>query len=187
MRVLTKFLLCAGALALTSAPLPASANPCGNTTYNNWLVSGFPCTIGDQTYSDFSFGSATVTANQISVGPDPSAPAHSFGLVFSSSALSVLGAGTVDVTLDYTVTSPTVNLDDAFLTIAGVVTGNGSATVGETVTTPAGPFTLQVGLPSPATDHITFPPTAGLSVLKDALVISLTGNDQYLCDRERHL
>jgi len=172
----------AAATVLVSAGSSVIAGPCGTTTYNNWLTPGFSCTVGDQTYSQFSFSSGTgITANQIQVGPDPSAPANSFGIVFSTGALSVTGPAnaTQDITLDFVVTTPTVNLDDAFLTIAGSIfpAGTGVATVGESLTGGVvPPQTLTVALPTKPTDHVTFNPTNNISVLKDALVISLPNN-----------
>lgn len=167
------------AAALTMAPLlwaPAvHAAPCAaNVPYSVWLnIPGFSCTVGNQTYSNFSFSSSTgLTADQIRVGPDTIAPAGSFGLLFSTGSLSVLGSGMEDATIDFTVTTADPIINDAYLAIAGVVTGNGSATVGETLSNGA---TLTATLPSPATDHVTFTPTATVSAIKDALVLGLTG------------
>src|SRR5882672_6402272 len=75
----------------------AFAGPCTSATYNTYLVAGFSCTVGDQTYSNFSFhstatGIATAaTANQIIVSPDDLAAPGSFGLSFSTAAITVFG------------------------------------------------------------------------------------------------
>jgi hypothetical protein len=166
--------------ALLGAPLlwasAASATPCASspgTSYANFPVSGFSCTVGDQTYSNFSFLSATgILPGQIHVAADANPPANSFGLLFSTAALSIVGSGRADVTLDFTVTTPTAKIDDAYLAIAGGVTGNGSVLVGETLSNGS---TLQAALPGTPTDHVAFAPTNQLSVLKDALVIGFTG------------
>src|SRR5438552_18405652 len=101
--------------ALLSAPLlwasAAHATPCvtsPGTSYSNFLVSGFSCTVGDQTYSNFSFLSATgILPGEIQVAADVNPPANSFGLLFSTAALSVVGSAREDVTLGFTVTTPT--------------------------------------------------------------------------------
>jgi hypothetical protein len=100
-------------------------------------------------------------------------------LLFSTHALSLGSAGgTGDVTLDFNVTTSTPILDDAYLTIAGSVVGAGTATVGETLSGGVSPSqTLTVTLPGTPTDHVTFGPTDHISVLKDALVMSLPGNN----------
>jgi hypothetical protein len=166
-----------GTVGLAVGPLlwasAADAGPCTSTTYNNYLVPGFSCTVGNQTYSDFSFSSASgITASQVAVGPDTIAPTGSYGLLFSTGALTVLGSGNDDLVIDYTATTPSPTIDDAYLAIAGVITGTGSATVGETLSNGT---TLTVALPSPATDHVTFSPTAQVSTIKDADVVGFTG------------
>src|SRR5207253_3015269 len=124
-------------------------------------------------YSNFSFLSATgIGPGQIQVAADATPPANSFGLLFSTAALSVVGSGSEDVTLGFTITTPTSKIDDAYLAIAGGVTGSGSVLVGETLSNGS---TLQAALPGTPTDHVVFDPTSQLSVLKDALVIGFSG------------
>src|SRR5207244_530825 len=131
-------------LAASLTGMSAFAAPCAQATYDTYLVAGFSCTVGDQTYSNFSFAStATVngvadTANKINVAPDDLAAAGSFGLAFSTGAIAVFGDGTgdpdsVDVTLDFLVTTDSL-IDDAFLSIAGSAIGpNSIISVGETL------------------------------------------------------
>src|SRR5262245_58520530 len=51
------------------APDMAAALPCGTTTLNNWLVSGFSCTVEDKTFSGFTYNSMLVPASSVGVGP----------------------------------------------------------------------------------------------------------------------
>ena len=158
---------------LTSAAL---AGPCAsNVKYSIWVnTSGFSCTVGDKTFSNFSFSSGTgLTASQFTVGPDTIAPSGELGLIFSTGALSVVGSGTEDATIDFTVTTSGALINDARLAIAGAVTGSGSATVGETLS--PSDLTLTASLPSDPVDQISFSPTDSVGVLKDAEVIGFTG------------
>jgi hypothetical protein len=160
---------------------PASATVCTNAAYSTYLTPGFSCTVGNQTYSNFSFASTSISASAITAQPDAGAPANSFGLLFSTGPLFVTGpvGAFQDITLGFNVTTIGALLDDAFLAIAGVINPplTGSATVGETLSLGGGgSITLQAALPSPATDHVTFDPTDSISVLKDALVISFLNN-----------
>jgi hypothetical protein len=148
----------------------ARAGPCVSATYDTYLASGFSCSVGDQTYSDFSFSApAQISAAEITVAPDTNAPAGSFGLLFNTAnALSLTGPLSADVTIDYTVATPGPILTDAYLAISGTVTGSGSITLTEELNNGA---TLRVGLPTPGpSGSVTFPATATLSTIKDALV-----------------
>ena len=168
-------------LAASLAGMSAFAAPCAQATYDTYLVAGFSCTVGDQTYSNFSFASTATgngtaaTANQIIVKPDDLAAAGSFGLAFSTGAITVFGdntgpADSVDVTLDFIVTSESL-IDDALLAIAGSAVGpNSIISVGETLSNGK---TLTAFIPGQAIDHITFDPTNQLGVLKDAIAFSL--------------
>ena len=56
MRKLSSAVGVAAALMTTSflaAPDMAAATSCG--TLDNWLVSGFSCTVGDETFSGFAY------------------------------------------------------------------------------------------------------------------------------------
>jgi hypothetical protein len=179
-----------GATAFAAAALGglvAFAAPCAPPTNHTYIFYGFTCTVGDQTYSNFSFASSVVgnadkpLAADITVSPDDQAPAGSFGLQFSTAAISVLGnnldpAEKVDVTLDFTVTSDSL-IDDALLVIAGSANGvTNSVSVGETLTGTGTPSkTLSAFLPGQPDDHVTFDPTHTVGVLKDAIAFSISG------------
>jgi hypothetical protein len=178
-----KRLLGASAFAVAAlASIDAFAAPCAQATYDTYLVAGFSCTVGDQTYSNFSFESTATgngtaaTPSQIVVKPDDLAAPGSFGLAFSTAAITVFGdntgpADSVDVTMDFIVASPSL-IDDALLAIAGSTIGpNSVITVGETLSNGSH---LQAALPAgPAVDHVTFEGTHQLGVLKDAIAFSL--------------
>ena len=132
----------------------AEAGPCSVSpvSYSLWVTPGFSCTITDaittKTFSNFSFTSPTgLTASQFTVQVDPSPPASSAGLLFTTAGL--IAPPTSDAVIDFTVSTPGANLDDASLAIAGSVTGNGTVTVGENVN-PAGGARLGSSSRSPA-------------------------------------
>jgi hypothetical protein len=161
----------------------AEAGPCSVSpvSYSLWVTPGFSCTISDaittKTFSNFSFTSPTgLTASQFTVQVDPSPPASSAGLLFTTAGL--ISPPTSDAVIDFTVSTPGANLDDASLAIVGSVTGNGTVTVGENVN-PAGAGTLrlQQSIPGSPNDvgHVVFAPTNSVSVIKDATSIAFTG------------
>ena len=188
-----KKVLLLGAIAAAglSGAVSAEATPCTSASYDTYMGSGFSCTVGDLTFSSFSFastanGSGTaLTANNISVGPDITS--HGPGLLFSSGAISVTqstlsGANSfVDVSLGFTVAAPGPSIDDAALDVAGGATGGGMATVDETISpNPHAPVPpLHAGFggapPPPVSIVIDFAPVSTVDVLKDILVLVPAG------------
>jgi len=57
MRILMKSMMAGALVSLAAMVASGSANavPCGSTTLDNWLVSGFSCTVGDKTFSGFVY------------------------------------------------------------------------------------------------------------------------------------
>jgi hypothetical protein len=161
----------------------AQAGPCSTApvSYSLWVVSGFTCTITDaittKTFSNFSFTSATgLTASQFTVQVDPSPPANSAGLLFTTGSL--VAPPNADAVIDFTVTTPGANLNDADLAIAGSVTGTGTVTVGETLFPAGDPSVkLQQSIPGSVNDvgHVVYGATNQVGVLKDATAIAFTG------------
>jgi hypothetical protein len=45
----------ASAAALSAASSTAVAAPCVTTVLSDWLGTGFSCTVGDQTFSNFTY------------------------------------------------------------------------------------------------------------------------------------
>ena len=105
----------AAALITTSflgAPDMAAAATCGTTTLNNWLVSGFSCTVGDKTFSNFFYqqdgfngtnGHSNVPASSVGVGPafTTGGPGIGFNGFWQNT-----GTTSADVVIAFTVTAP---------------------------------------------------------------------------------
>ena len=144
----------------------AKAGPCGVATYDTYLVGGFSCTIGDKTFSDFSYtntptgGAAAVPATDVTVNPiGPFDP----GFRWAFGAFAATGQ-TNDLFFDYTVT---VNaggnlIDDAFEAVVGGRAGDGTVTLDEALDVPA---SLSASIPGSPTDTVSFNPTASVTVL----------------------
>lgn len=149
--------------------LSASASTCGPALLTTYDMSGFTCTLGDLTFSDFVytpivFGGATAPADaSVDVTPVISGPET--GLDFASTSPWQVSAGQLDqssLTFDVTTSNPG-GLTDIYLAMAGGFTGNGSASVTED-TGSAGVFTeLATGIAMPS-DSTTFTPVGSLSV-----------------------
>jgi len=119
----------AAALITTSfivAPDMAAAAPCGTTTLNNWLVSGFSCTVGDQTFSNFSYspdGFTLVPASSVGVGPSvltTAGPGLQFNALWANT-----GTTNLDAAIGFDVTSATP-ITDFHLQLNGVLGPVGS-------------------------------------------------------------
>jgi hypothetical protein len=119
----------AAALITTSfivAPDMAAAAPCGTTTLNNWLVSGFSCTVGDQTFSNFSYspdGFTLVPASSVGVGPSvltTAGPGLQFNALWANT-----GTSNLDAAIGFDVTSATP-ITDFHLQLNGVTGPVGS-------------------------------------------------------------
>jgi hypothetical protein len=121
----------AAALITTSflgAPDMVAAATCGTTTLNNWLVSGFSCTVGNETFSGFTYnpdgfngtnGLSNVPASSVGVGPafTTAGPGVGFNGFWTNT-----GTATGDVLITFTVTAPaTTPINDFHLLLDGVV------------------------------------------------------------------
>jgi hypothetical protein len=121
----------AAALITTSflgAPDMAAAAPCGSTTLDVWLVSGFSCTVGDKTFSGFAYqqdgfngtlGRSNVPATSVGVGPafTTAGPGVGFNAFWNNT-----GTTSADALIAFTVTAPaTTPITDFHLLLAGVV------------------------------------------------------------------
>ncbi len=175
-----------GVVTAAVASFSATAAPCVSVSYSDYLGAGFSCTVGDKTFSGFSFGSTAggsgmaLTAGNLMVTPEVTQ--HGPGLLFSSGAISVTQLTSIttdtfiDVTLGFGVSAAGPIIDDAALTVAGGASGSGSATVDETVTTtppqPVSPMHVGFGsVPPPqVTAVVNFGPVPAVDVLKDIFV-----------------
>jgi hypothetical protein len=166
MRMMMKSLM-AGAFVSLAVSGAAYAVPCGTTTLNNWLVSGFSCEVGPKTFSNFGYnpdGFTAVPATSVGVAPaftpDP-------GIGFNAGWINTT-ANNLDAVITFTVaeTSPATNpsrIADAELLISGIG-GAGGQDVETFFTAPGGaqvgtPLTVTNGAPS-ASEVFTTPQTS---------------------------
>jgi hypothetical protein len=125
-------------LVVLAAAAFASASNCPSTTFDQYLGSGFTCTINDQTYQDFSYsGTSNPPGFQIPAGSIQTTPITTPGnpgLQWSAGwgASTASGVLEQDSLFQYAVTS-TSGITDLSLSIAGAgFTGTGSINVDET-------------------------------------------------------
>jgi hypothetical protein len=118
--------------------LGAFASNCPTTTYDQYLGSGFSCTIQDQTYSNFGYtGTSNPPGFQIpagSVGVTPINTPGNPGLQFSAGWLASTATGIMeqDSLFQFTVNS-TTPITDLTLAIGGAsFIGTGEVIVAET-------------------------------------------------------
>ncbi|HXJ96144.1 MAG TPA: PEP-CTERM sorting domain-containing protein [Terriglobia bacterium] len=159
-----------------AGPVPAAA--CSTAALSTYVVSGFSCTIGTLTFSNFSYSSAAfggataIPVDGLTVTPLTGGEA---GFQFEA-PWSVSSAQGEDSAIQYTVTATSGTITDLVLSMAGFgVTNGGNVAVGETSATP--PLSLLVFdnlTGTQATDAITGLSLASLSVVKD---IALAGNN----------
>jgi len=178
MKEMKRVLLVAGLVLGLSSLAEASAVPaaaCSMTTLSTYLTSGFSCTIGNLTFSDFTYSSAAfggataVPADGITVTP-LSGPEAGFQF---EAPWSVSQAQGEDSAIGYTVTG---SISDLVLSMAGFgVTNGGNVSIGETSDTP--PLSLLVFdnlSGTQTTDTITGLSLTSLTLVKD---IALVGNN----------
>jgi hypothetical protein len=155
----------------------AFADPCDTDTLTEYIADG-SCTIGDLTFSGFSY-----TSSQLGGGLAPSTDGITLNLATSGgetglnfSSLWVAGTGQfVDSSITYTVTTSNPNgISDLDLRIVGGAAGSGVATAAETSFAP--PLSLFTefgpGTVIPEDSKTIFPPVGSLTVVKD---IGVTG------------
>jgi hypothetical protein len=175
-------------LAATITSGAASAQPCVTASFSDYLAVS-SCTVGDKTYSDFSFfssaGGSGIAVDPSTVTVTPEMTADGPGLQFSSDAITVTKGtasdptSSIDVDLDYTVTAGSGFLiNDADLGVTGTTTGNGQGSVTDFLTASSSGLslpTLSVQLPA-TSDMTTFPPVDAVDVFKDISVDVLAGS-----------
>lgn len=200
MKVLTKFLLSMAALAVTSAPSWAAT--CGDgVALSTYLGAGFSCTIGDKTFSNFTYTfspgapvgvpAANVTVDTIGPGADASFTSQSFGLPAGliglefSAGWSAGSGQNIDSLIGFTLSvtgGGPAQIEDAALVQGGSgITGDGIGTVAENACGPAPcvPGTINLNTVDSSTTvalskSVTFTPTGSIQVSKD---INVKGND----------
>ncbi len=118
----------------------AFAGACPQTTYDNYLGSGFNCTVVDQTYSNFNYSGTSnppgfqIPAGSVAVTPLTSNPGGP-GLQFSAGwfASTPSGIQEQDSLFQFQVNDSNTPITDLSLSISGAsFTGTGSIVVDET-------------------------------------------------------
>ena len=180
MRLIKKFLM-AGAVASLAAVAvvgTAGAAPvgaCPSANLSTYVVTGFTCTIGDKTFSNFIYNpgmSGTGTASPATSVAVTPLGAPNYGFTFTGIWNSG-SSGTGDGGLSYTVavSNGQALIDSAVLSLVGSLTGTGSAgTVGETLClNPSCSLSdvLSVSLAGAHSDSTTFAPVSIITVMKD--------------------
>jgi hypothetical protein len=128
---------------------------------------GFSCTIGDKTFSNFSYSQDGTDVPAANVGVKVDTSLTPFGLVFNAFWQNTTSAGE-DVLVNFTVTAPAALITDFQLALDGVV---GNILDGATITPliPSGPAfpTFTASDNSPHTFNLTGGPFQSLSVQDD--------------------
>lgn len=158
------------AASVLSSPSAKADLACTSQAASVYTTPGFTCHVDGLDFSNFTINTTTSgTGSSVTLGnisPVTPIPGE-FGLELNYSAVAPAPGDTADVALSYQVMGNLI--DDAYLALTGVVTGTGTATVGETLTAIPPTETipgLSLSAPNTSTSE-TFGPTAGLSVLKD--------------------
>jgi hypothetical protein len=126
MRILMKSMMAGALVSLAAVVSSGSTNaaPCGTTTLDVWInIAGFSCTVGDKTFSNFSYspdGFTTVPASSVGVGPSVLTTAGP-GLQFNANWQNT-GTTALDAAIGFTVTAPaTTPITDFHLLLQGVL------------------------------------------------------------------
>jgi hypothetical protein len=108
--------------ALSALSSTAFAVPCGTTVLSNWLGTGFSCTVGDKTFSNFLYNPDGFNVPASSVGVTPVGDGtNSPGLLFNGGWQNT-GTTALDAIIGFTVTAPaTTPITDASLTVSGIL------------------------------------------------------------------
>jgi hypothetical protein len=198
MKVLTKFLLCVGALALTYAPSTGwAAGACvdGGTLASYIALGSTGCTIGDKTFSSFTYsGAATGTAvaipssgiNVDTIGPSgQSLFGPNIGLEFVAAWFAgALSSQDSNIHFNVQVTGGgPMQIEDIGVAQGGSnFTGTGVAQVVLNACAPAtcvpsgaiNTFTIDTAGQIMLTNETFFSPDGSLSVIKDISVLGQT-------------
>lgn len=171
MRLVKKFIM-AGALASLATVAAAGAafavpvGPCPSAAMSSYVVAGFTCTIGDKTFSDFTYTPAmagTGTASPSTAVTVTPLGAPNYGFKFAGTWNSgTNGTGDAGISYIVAVTNGQPLIDSTFLSLTGsLTTGSGATgTVGETLCEGANGMAcaksnlLDVSLAGPTTDLV---------------------------------
>lgn len=149
----------------------AWATACASGTLASYETTGFSCSVGDLTFSDFSYipiasgGASAPDASGVAVTP---VIGPSDGLLFTAAWLVGVNQ-TEDSSISYDVsTTNPGGIEDLELILVGGAVGTGIASAAETSVAPAESLFTGVGSGTNVlTDSATFPPVGSLSLTKD--------------------
>ena len=163
-----------GAALLLLASAGAFADACPTSTLTTYLASGFSCTIGDKTFSDFGYtpsGELLITSNNMTVTPVNSG--GEFGFIFTA-AWQSFGTADADSLLSYDITAAQGFLiTDAELSIGGYgATSIGGVSVTDNFSNGSNLFVFfnsacKLTNTCIISDSTTFAGVQSLSVIKD--------------------
>jgi len=162
-------------VALTLAVTGSSyADTCGAGTFggSSYGAPDFSCTIGDLTFSDFSYTSLLPGSSVIVT---PTTGGGETGFTFNA-GWAVKDGQVLDSFISYTVTAESPVISDLVLSISGYgYTGEGFLSVGENASNGTNLYVC-FGDPSCVqADSATFDPVASLTINKDIAVSALFG------------
>jgi hypothetical protein len=149
------------------------AGPCGVTTLATYDAPGFSCTIGNLTFSDFSYSpSGSVLIPDTSVSVKPETIGGESGFRFNAPWFALPNT-ILDSFINFTVTCNGCSLNDWLMSIGGVSLPATDAFVNVGETSPDVAKGLKVGSfggTSTLTDSATFAPVGSVTVSKDLIV-----------------
>lgn len=164
-----KSLLAGGlALATVAGAGSAHATPCTMAASTVYTASGFSCSVGTLTFSNFIISPHTTgdgVVSAITVSPIT----NGLELTFSAAA-QFPPSSTADIAWTYNVTS-TKLITDASLSVTGSGLNGGSVILDETL---SNGVMLHASIPGTATDTKTFAGIGSLAVAKDLANVALT-------------
>lgn len=156
----------------------AYADSCAVGTFgvSSYGAPGFSCTIGDLTFSNFSYtpaGSNGLSGAQVTV--TPLTGGNELGFMFTA-GWGAASNQSYDSFIDYTITAPSAEISDLVLSIGGFgTTGTGFLSVSENASNGTNLYVCFGDQTCTQTDSAVFDPVASLDVSKDILVVGGEG------------
>jgi hypothetical protein len=173
---MVKTLMMAAGSVLAATPLllgtSAWAAPCATASVATYIAAGFSCNVGGVTFSNITVNTTVSNGGSVVLGNfTPFSVGGEFGLSLNYDANAPTAGATADVALTYNVSGNL--LADAFLSFAGIATGNGSVTISEVLSNGT---VLSLGSPGATTAN--FAPIGSLFAIKDQADHANTGTAQ---------
>jgi len=141
----------------------ALAAACSIAPVSTYTATGFSCSVGPVTFSNFSVTPSTTGSGAVALSTfSPFTFDGTYGLNLSYSSSTGFSGGTSDVAWTYNV-SGAPPLDDAYAALAGGVSGPSAATHLSEVLSNG----MTLSLLGAGTTSVTFAPVSALHVIKD--------------------